>query len=376
MNVFSSAFEGVRIEQLVNENPKKLTYNEFNLLMQNFRPTKRKLDNWYKEYEKRYIRKYGDLLVEPPINNFIGFKSKNKVARLQELESRLRKNTEEVHSNNFPLKENIKNFQLHSVASRYTYLIDLMQTQDIVYLIAININTRYLFARPVNVAVNNGNRVITREIKSAQVFINALGDMVDFDNLYVEKLIGDAEKAFFSEEAINVYHDFPQRIKFEKVRRQKVGGHTEPLHSSLGIIDRVIRTIRDMAYLMKVERITPNIMSEIVWQYNNSPHKTLSKYAGFDVTPKMVQDDADLEEFIVRKIVQENYEIMNRKDWKLENGTNVKVYNPKDTMMKRRRVIQPGEHFVVGYEDGLYRVRDDKNNEQVVPRYRLKKMYG
>lgn len=237
MNLFSSAFEGVRIEQLVNENPKKLTYNEFNLLMQDFRPTKRKLDSWYKEYEKRYVRKYGDLLVEPPINNFIGFKSKNKVARLQELESRLRKNTEEVHSNNFPLKENIKNFQLHSVASRYTYLIDLMQTQDIMYLIAININTRYLFARPVNVTVNNGNRVITREIKSAQVFINALGDMVDFDNLYVEKLIGDAEKAFISEEAINVYHDFPQRIKFEKVRRQTVGGHTEPLHSSLGIID-------------------------------------------------------------------------------------------------------------------------------------------
>ena len=229
-----------------------------------------------------------------------------------------------------------------------------IRDRDIVYLIAININTRYLFARPVNVAVNNGNRVITREIKSAQVFINALGDMVDFDNLYVEKLIGDAEKAFISEEAINVYHDFPQRIKFEKVRRQTVGGHTEPLHSSLGIIDRVIRTIRDMAYLMKVERITPNIMTEIVWQYNNSPHKTLSKYAGFDITPKMVQDDADLEEFIVRKIVQENYEIMNRKDWKLEKGANVKVYNPKDTMMKRRRVVQPGEHFVVGYEEGLY----------------------
>lgn len=371
MNVFSQVFEGVQIEQLINDIPKKLTYDEFARYMEHFRPTRKKMEKWYSEYEKRYARKYGEPLVEPPINNIIGFKGKKKIERLQKLESRLRKNNNEVHSNSFPLKENIKTYQLHTVTSRYTYLIDLMQSIDIVYLIAININTRYLFARPMNIM----NTVITKETKTAQAFIRALSDMIDFDNLYAEKLIGDAEKAFFSEEANIVYHDFPQPIKYQMVRRQTVGKHTEPLHSSLGIIDRVIRTIRDMAYLMNVTKITPKVMEEIVWQYNNSPHKTLSKYAGFEVTPKMVHEDEDLEEFIVRRIIQENYEIMSRKDWSLVKGTNVKVYNPKDTMMKRRRVVQPGEHFVVGYENGLYRVRDSNNNEQLVPRYRLHKNY-
>ena len=60
-------------------------------------------------------------------------------------------------------------------------------------------------------------------------------------------------------------------------RRQK----KDPMHSSLGIIDRVIRTLRDMAYNIKADVITPEIMEELVSQYNNAPHKTLLKLAGY-----------------------------------------------------------------------------------------------
>ena len=137
---------------------------------------------------------------------------------------------------------------------------------------------------------------------------------------------------------------------------------SEPLHSSLGLIDRVIRTIRDMAYNMEVEIITPDVMAEILKQYNHAPHKTLSKYAGFDVSPYMAQTNPDLEEFIVRRISAENYRIQSQPSFKLKPGTKVKVYNENSAMMKRRSKIQPGEYYVEEFKDGLYTVCKSKNS--------------
>lgn len=51
---------------------------------------------------------------------------------------------------------------------------------------------------------------------------------------------------------------------------QNKNNKTEPLHNSLGIIDRVIRTLRDMAYTAKIPKITPDVMDDLVYQYNNA----------------------------------------------------------------------------------------------------------
>ena len=141
---------------------------------------------------------------------------------------------------------------------------------------------------------------------------------------------------------------------------------------ALGIIDRVTRTIRDIAYNMKVGVILPNVMEKIVEYYNNAPHKGLSKWAGFSVTPQMVMNDKRLEEYIVRKIVQANHEIMNRLGFQLKEGTEVKVYNEKDSLTKRRSVIQPGKFIVQGFNRGLYRVKNINDGSiQLVPRFKL-----
>ena len=201
----------------------------------------------------------------------------------------------------------------------------------------------------------------------------------------VEHLIGDGEGAFKSDESKMFYNShnisfspvarqpkgaFPDFMKYEQNKAKK----TEPLHSGLGIVDRVIRTIRDMAYNMNIGVITPEVMDEIVNQYNNAPHRGLSQWAGFSVTPKMVNDDPELEEYIVRKICQENYNIMNRAGFKLNAGTHVKVYNEKDSMNKRRSIIQPGDFVINGFRNGLYEVEgkvNGKNTIQMIPRYKL-----
>ena len=88
---------------------------------------------------------------------------------------------------------------------------------------------------------------------------------------------------------------------------RKWNNKTEPMHTSLAIIDRVTRTICDIAFNLKIGIIRLQAMKKIVDLYNNAPHKTLSKYAGFAVTPTMVQNDEKLESYIVRKIMQHNY---------------------------------------------------------------------
>ena len=156
---------------------------------------------------------------------------------------------------------------------------------------------------------------------------------------------------------------------------------TDPMHSSLGLIDRVIRTLRDMAYNMGIGIITPSIMEELVRQYNNAPHKTLSKYARKSaslagvsygaVSPRMVQEDKELESLIVMNICKENYDIMTSKGFYLPKGMSVKLYNEKDGMMKRRSNVQPGKYRVVGFKNGLYEVTDQKNMRQFIPRWKI-----
>jgi hypothetical protein len=132
---------------------------------------------------------------------------------------------------------------------------------------------------------------------------------------------------------------------------------SSPNHTSLSIIDRVVRTIRDMAYRMGVEDIVPDAMKRIVMFYNTAPHKTLSKIMGFEVSPNMAEQDTDLEIEIIRRILMKNQEVKNQNGFVLEAGSKVYVYNPRDTMNKRRSSVKPYVGEVVRFNGILYDVR-------------------
>ena len=313
-----------------------------------------------------------------------GFKSKNKIDALMKQYKTLTPKIDAFNSY-FPLKQNVKKYALHKVASRNTYLIDLMFEQKFVYLVAININTRYLFVELMNKVINpNKNAYGNKNTKTTAKYIRCLENMM-INGMSVNYLSGDSEKCFTSNDAQNFY--FANNITFIPVERLnktqnafRVNQHTtpnpklrtSPNHNSLGIIDRVIRTIRDMAYHMEVNVITPQIMHDIVLQYNSAPHQTLSYYAGFDVSPKMVNDDAELENYIVRKICQENYNIKSQYGFDLAKGTKVKIYNEKDPMIKRRSLIQPGDFEVDAFTNGMYRIKNTNNNKIIMlPRTKI-----
>ena len=376
---------------VVFNHDKLLTKDQFMTVARGWGNTSLSLDEWYNRYLDLFYYQPSTSTTyhEPQQQNVIGFKSANKVKALKALYPEKTIN-ETTTTSYFPLKQNIKRYQLHKVAKRHSYLIDLMFVDKLCYLVAININTRFLIVEVMNRVLfdssinedENKDKLIKfgKYNKSAETFIKTLDKIIQSGTI-IKHLTFDGEGAFVSSLAKQYYRN--HNIEYSTAQRLQMGSYpdfmkreqqrvkTDPMHSSLGLIDRVIRTIRDMAYNMNVGTITPSIMNEIVNQYNNAPHKTLSLYAGEDVSPQMAQNDSKLETFIVKRIVEENYKIMNSDGFKLEKGSQVKLYNEKDSLMKRRSTVQPGRHIIKGFKNGLYEVKDDKNKTHFIPRYKI-----
>ena len=364
-----------------------LDYEQFEQLTSNWNDVNRNKTTreYYNEYLEKYYRQSGQIKTDiVPFANTFGYKSKKKYNALLQINPNLKSVNNDIPSS-FPLKDNIKKYQVHKVAARNTYMIDLMFSGKLCYLVCINVNTKFLSVELMNEILNEQEQdtiQFSKQSKDVRSYLNALQRIIN-KGVTIQHLTGDGEKAFDSRSANIFYRN--NNIDFKAVPRQpttlfpefvnnKFANKSDPLHSALGIIDRVIRTIRDMAYNMKIDpnHITPNIMIEIVNQYNNAPHIGLSQYAGFDVTPSLVQHDRELEDYIVRKICQCNYEVVNTPGYQLRKGDKVKVYNEKDSMSKRREVIQPGEFVVDKVVNGLCHVKNLKNNKiQYVPRYKL-----
>ena len=109
-----------------------------------------------------------------------------------------------------------------------------------------------------------------------------------------------------------------------------------------------------------------------MYEYNNHPHSTLSKYAGRKVCPLEVQQDDTLEQSIVYLINLENMNIMNRPGFNLPINQKVNVYDVKDPMVKYRQTTRPGDWVINGRKGMFYEVKDKNTGKTLyLTRFRL-----
>ena len=327
----------------------------------------------YQAYRKAYEDNWGEFIEEPKSAQPVGgFKTKLGLRRL--------KNTDESHPTNyFPLKKNRK-YHLHQVAEHGTYIFDMVFTHggQFTYLFGIELNTRYVFAVLLNKGKSN-NRTIRDKAKATDSYLKALRNLIR-DGMDIRYILSDAEPAFTSKEAKTFYNRrniVHKPVGFLNANYQEET--KQPYHTSLGILDRAVRTIRDMAYNIGItdDNITPNVMDRLIREYNNTYHKTLSKYARFNVTPFQAHLIGILEDKICNRIRADNWCVMNSDDFYLPPGTPVKVYNSplnNPGEKKRRTVIHPGKYEVVDFENCRYIVRDEESPHAIpfeVPRFRI-----
>lgn len=278
----------------------------------------------------------------------------------------------------FDYKEQSKKYMLRTVAPRHSLIIDFFFPGQFIYLLAINMNTRKAFAIPSTqtreiredrFAVHEKNN---RTAKASVILLNKL-----LDQTQIKHLMCDQEKAFLSKifkneckkHGIELLPYIKNNVKgIVETKEESRGNHT-----TLSLIDRLARTLRRMNYnLGNSTDINPNVMKQLLEEYNNSPHQTLSAIVGKPVTPNMVDSSKILEDFIVESRLRENFKTKSQHDFNVV-GKEVRCLNESSKFDKIKTKLLPGVWQVVGTDGGMFVCKQGENTIKL-PRWMLKQI--
>lgn len=145
----------------------------------------------------------------------------------------------------------------------------------------------------------------------------------------------------------------------------------EGSHTSLSLIDRLCRTIRDISYNTGIKILNQDSINKILNIYNNMYHSSLSKILGKKITPNEVNEHPELEQQIINYCIDYNKQLkVLHPEIELQVGQICKVYQPFDKFKKRRRLLKKDYFRIVNKTGNIYTVQNVRNNKKIdVPRY-------
>jgi hypothetical protein len=142
------------------------------------------------------------------------------------------------------------------------------------YLIFININTKFIVVYPLQL-----NQPPSSDI--------TLSYFVDFANNFTVTNIRGDDDTSFQGGFIEYLDDHNIRSFFS----------SSPYTNKNRVVDRAIRTIKDAVGVSKHLLLFPSLIEEIVYYYNNTPHKAFKNI----FTPYEVQNDKEIENWYIRQ---------------------------------------------------------------------------
>lgn len=225
------------------------------------------------------------------------------------------------------------------------------------FLVLVNVNTKKAYVRA---CPDKTDREITDRIKE---IVQSIKDK----HKPIYTITSDGEGAFKREGAQTIYDEF--NIKHKVVEDLKYR------HTVLSVVDRFIRTLRDMnrpgvnddkqSHEKEFRDFSTEKMAEFVRLYNNTIHN------GTGYTPNEMEADRSLEEkYIIKKL----YELERRKkikDFNLQVGTYVRFILPKDPKKKQRYKVSPEAYRIAEKDGNSYVIEAADHNRITVPRWRL-----
>ena len=202
------------------------------------------------------------------------------------------------------------------------------------YHIFIGTNTRYAFAYPVN------DKTATTAIDTLNKFVKDVGKPI-------VKLTSDGECAFNSQQFINACQEKKIMLKIVP----------DKAHSTLGIVDRFTRTLRDMnqpanrsqdqQYSKDYIEITPAKMKSLISSYNNTYHNSIG------CSPKKMFEDEKLEKEYIEKCIKQRSVQDAIVDFNLPVGTYVRYrMTDYDLAGHKRRSQLSREKYVINKRIG------------------------
>lgn len=280
-----------------------------------------------------------------------------------------------IHEPHFNIRKQIKKYQFKTY-SRIPggFIGDIFFNKSkFACLLLININTRKAYAYALNnVEVKPIGRndygsqeytitYSTTNKKTTSNLINVFKQFLNDVDHKITSLRFDNESAVKSKQFQTMLQN--NKIKFVPV--------VEGSHTSLSLIDRLCRTIRDISYNLGIKILTQNDINKILNVYNNMYHSSLSKILGKKITPNEVNNSPELEQQIINYCIDYNKQLkVLHPEIELQVGQICKVYQPFDKFKKRRRLLKKDYYKIVNKTGNIYTVQNTRNNKKIdVPRY-------
>jgi len=277
------------------------------------------IESLYKEYPFRSAAKFIPLAIE---NGFTR-KEANKFLKT------IPRDIKYTNQSNLMLPI----YGKHSGSFQMDTLIQTKQANPRYFLIIININSRKLYAYPM-------------KTKNSDDVFKALVDFLD-EVKDVQSITSDQDRAYLTQDITNYF------------LRNNIDHQTtlENDHNRLGIINRAIKTLRD---LNQDRDFTIDSMKKCLHAYNNSIHSsTHMKPNQFDSSDEIEYIDK------MDKVTEA------KKSNELKPNTHVRIINDKVTIGKKRSNLSTNSYIVDSKLRNKYIIRAKDNTVSEYPRYRL-----
>ena len=286
----------------------------------------------------------------------------------------------EHRKDSFNRYENIKKYSLMTVGPKDSLIIDYFFPGKFVYLLAIKINSRKAFAIPSDITTetSTGSWVIPNKgNKTIEATIKAMNKLKSMTNIKV--ITCDKEGAFTS----SVFSDWckSEGIKLHLYTKNVMKGVVDDSaasvssrgnHSTIALIDRLTKTLRNMsAIAYGTQSINPHMMEALINEYNDSIHSTLSRILKRNVTPNEMEASQDLRNEFVRLVSRHNVIKTLAPDFDVKSK--VYVMNEASSFDKLKPKLLPGMWHVIGRKGpSSFILRNEEGHEIVAPRWMLK----
>ena len=208
----------------------------------------------------------------------------------------------------------------------------LIQARAEPYLIFININTRKAYAYKMK------NKSKSSVLDALKKFLEDVPDCAI--------LTSDRDKAYLSDDVLGFISS--HGIEYHTTHNNN--------HNILGIINRFIRTLRD---LNDERDFTEEKMKELIKEYNNSPHRGIG-----DLSPNEV--DTENETKYVKEKLKQSPDINDFKE-----GDRVRIIEDKSPIGKRRTNLSKEAYIVDGRDRNQIIIRSKDGSIDTYPAYRL-----
>ena len=264
-----------------------------------------------------------------------------------------------------------KDKQLKQIQPLGTWLVDFVQfpapaNTKLWTILFCEFNSRFLVPLPTNPILTDEAYEDRTGRMLGKEFVPVIEKLVAENG--VKKLIGDADRTFLSRVVKETLNRLGVKYEFE---RSSLSNH---IHTS--ILDRAVRTLRDMLFNLKLKEVSPTDLRKIAHIFNTTKHATLTKILGFPATPLMLHKDPSLQLLFIRRLRSANWLKVREKGFILPDKSKVFVRANYGKFDKKRADVEQEPYEVMEHEGTTYLVENPENGEElVVPRRDLAPRY-